>query len=118
MNEKIVGMSIGALLIVALFASIGVAFAQDSEGAPDSETEAVSAAAPGAGYVDADDDGVCDNAGDCPYKESGGFADADGDGVCDNSDNCQMRQKKGGCHGSEGCIRMKDGFKGGCHMMT
>ena len=37
-------------------------------------------AAPGANYVDADGDGVCD------YFGQGGryYVDADGDGVCDN----------------------------------
>ncbi len=33
----------------------------------------------GSRYVDADNDGVCDNIGKCP-----GYVDADGDGICDN----------------------------------
>ena len=47
------------------------------------------------GYVDADNDGVCDN------RNSGkGFVDADNDGVCDNrnSENCN----NGGCKNGSG----------------
>ena len=41
----------------------------------------------GRGYVDADGDGVCDNAGaGCGlYGMGRGYVDADGDGVCDNA---------------------------------
>lgn len=44
-------------------------------------------AAYGRGYVDADGDGVCDNAGTgCGLYGAGrGYVDADGDGVCDNT---------------------------------
>ena len=44
-------------------------------------------AAYGRGYVDADGDGVCDNAGTgCGMYGAGrGYVDADGDGVCDNA---------------------------------
>ncbi len=42
----------------------------------------VMAAEQGRGYVDADNDGVCDNRREeCPGK---GYVDADNDGVCDN----------------------------------
>ena len=44
------------------------------------------------------------------------IADADNDGVCDNAANCPMHNSNGGCHGSEGCpIRNK---AGGCHALT
>ena len=59
------------ILIVALVAiSAGVAAAQYGQGG----------GAGSARYVDADNDGVCDNIGDRPE-----FVDADGDGVCDNN---------------------------------
>jgi hypothetical protein len=51
-----------------------------------------------------------------------GFADEDGDGVCDNASDCPMHADgggcvgvAGGCHGPEGCPRMKLESKGGCH---
>ena len=39
----------------------------------------------GAGFVDADNDGVCDNRGS---GSGAGFVDADNDGVCDNRGSC------------------------------
>ena len=43
----------------------------------------------GRGFVDADNDGICDNAADCPrYGEGRGFVDADNDGICDNAADC------------------------------
>jgi hypothetical protein len=104
MDRKIAVTGIRAVLVISLFAITGFAFAQGTE------------TAPAAGFVDANNDGVCDNASDCPYREqAGGFADADSDGNCDNAANCPMHQNRGGCHGSEGCPMMKEGFKGGCH---
>lgn len=38
----------------------------------------------GAGFVDADGDGICDNYGTDRYRRGIGFVDADGDGICDN----------------------------------
>jgi hypothetical protein len=65
------------ILIVALVAlSVGVAAAQYGQGG-------------GAQYVDANDDGLCDNIGACPRS-----VDADGDGVCDNGD---CGRGRGGC---------------------
>ncbi len=56
-------------------------------------------------YVDADNDGVCDNRGMGGSSENGrgrNFADADGDGVCDNNGTGRgMRQgrgTRGGCN--------------------
>lgn len=78
------------------------------------------AAGPGCGrhFVDADGDGVCDNAGSrCAYADAdgdgvcdicgeahaqpggGNFVDADGDGVCDN---CQSGQGRGCGHSGRG----------------
>lgn len=105
MDRKIAGIGIGAILVIGLFAIMGFAFAQDQDTAPAN------------GFVDADGDGVCDNAGDCPYKEqAGGFVDADNDGVCDNAGSCPMHQNGGGCNG--GCGRHSAGFTGGCHRIA
>lgn len=85
------------------------------------------AAGPGCGrhFVDADKDGICDNAGRrCVYADAdgdglcdncgayhrcgtaGGFADADGDGVCDNYGSGR------GC-GRGGRCGQGGGFRGG-----
>lgn len=107
MDRKIAGIGIGAMLVIGLVAIMGFAFAQGAETAPTT------------GFVDDDNDGICDNAGDCPYKEqAGGFVDADGDGICDNAANCQKQHNKNRCHGSEGCLKMKEGFKRGCHRIA
>ena len=88
MDRKIAGIGIGVMLVIGLVTIIGFAFAQDTE------------TAPATGFVDADNDGVCDHAGDCPYREqAGGFVDADNDGVCDNAANCPMHQNGRGCNG-------------------
>ena len=105
MNRKIAGIGIGAMLVISLVAIMGFAFAQDSTGTP-----------PTTGFVDADNDGVCDNAGNCPYKDqAGGFVDADGNGVCDNAANCPRHTATGGCQGAGGCGTHSTGFTGGCH---
>lgn len=68
-------------------------------------TTAAFAAGPGGGrcFVDADGDGICDNAGTrCVY------ADADGDGVCDNAASCRGSGCGRGFHGGHG-----NGFRGG-----
>jgi len=84
MDRKIIGMGIGAVLVISLVAIMGFALAQGSEN----------------------------------KVAATGFVDADNDGVCDNAANCPMHQNKGGCHGSEGCPMMKEGFKGGCHRIA
>ena len=107
MDRKIIGIGIGAVLVISLVAIMGFALAQGSE-------NKVAAT----GFVDADNDGVCDNAksGSCPYaNQAGGFVDADNDGVCDNAANCPMHNTNGGCGGSGGCARHAGGFTGGCH---
>ncbi len=125
MDRKIAGIGIGAMLVISLVAIMGFAFAQNSN------------IAPATGFVDADGDEVCDNFADvdgdsiCDHKgQRDGFADADNDGVCDNAENCPMHQdnkrsmqkdhnkRMGGCHGSEGCPKIKEGFKRGCHRVT
>ena len=79
------------ILIVALVAlSVGVVAAQYGQGDGDV----------GAQYVDADDDGICDNIGTCS-----GSVDADGDGVYDN--NC------GRGYGACGNSGTKDGSNRG-----
>ncbi|MFH0874512.1 MAG: hypothetical protein V1859_01125 [archaeon] len=107
MDRKIIGIGIGAVLVIGLVAIMGSVFAQNTR----SEASA--------GFNDADNDGLCDNAGsgNCQYRNqaSGGFVDADGDGNCDNAANCPMQNANGGCCGTGGCQRLKEGFKGGCH---
>lgn len=88
------------------------------------------AAEPGCGryFIDADGDGICDNAGSrCAYVDADGdgicdicgvfhtqpgggryFADADGDGICDS---CQSGQGRGCGRGGQ-CGR-GNGFRGG-----
>jgi len=100
MDQKLIGMCIGAMLVIGLFAGLSVTM------------ESALAQEAAAGFVDADNDGICDNAqsGNCPYKnQANGFSDADGDGLCDNAANCPMHQNRGGCP------RMREGFNCGCH---
>ena len=128
MDRKIIG--IGAMLVIGMIAIVGIAFAQGSKTVP--VTGVIGANNEGVcdnagncpyrghagGFVDSDGNGVCDNAqsANCPYaNQTGGFVDANNDGVCDNIANCPMHQNIGGCHGSGGCPRMKEGFKGRCH---
>ena len=87
------------------------------------------AAGPGCGryFVDADGDGICDNAGSrCAYVDADGdgicdvcgashtrpgggyFVDEDGDGVCDNYQSGQGRGCGRGGQGGRG-----NGFRGG-----
>ena len=102
MDRKIIG--IGAMLVIGMIAIVGIAFAQDSK------------TVPATGLIDANNDGVCDNADNCPYRDqAGGIVDSDGDGVCDNAANCPMYKTNGGCHGSSECARHAGGFAGGCH---
>ena len=104
MDRKIIGIGIGAMLVISLFATMGFAFAQDSTTTPTT------------GFVDANNDNICDNAGNCSYKDqAGGFVDADGNGICDNAANCPMHNTNGGCGGSGRCARHSTGFAGGCH---
>jgi hypothetical protein len=109
MDRKVIGMGIGAMLVISLAVVMGVVFAQE----PKQVTTT--------GFIDANNDGVCDNAqsGNCPYgNQANGFVDANNDGICDNAANYPMHTGNGGCHGTEGCPRMKEGFRGGCHRLT
>ncbi len=107
MTRKIAGISIGAMFIIGLFVTMGFAFAQEPETAQTIK------------FIDAGNDGVCDNAGNCLYTEqAGGFEDADDDGICDNAGDCSMHNSIRGCHGSEGCPKMKEGSKEGCHRVA
>ncbi len=67
MDKKILGIGIGAFLTIGFLAIMGVAFAHQD-------------------FVDADNDGICDNAG------NRGFVDADNDGICDNAANRGCRR--------------------------
>lgn len=130
MNEKIAGIGIGAMLVIAFFMMIGFAFAnndetvqatylmgEDNEGVCDN-ADNCPYGGQADGFVDSDSNGVCDNAqsGSCPYeKQAGGFVDADNDGSCDKAGNCPAYKNGRGCHGSGGCPMMKEGFRGGCY---
>ena len=128
MDRKMIG--IGAMLVIGMIAIMGIAFAQDSRTVPatgviDANNEGVCDntdncpyRSQAGGFVDSDGNGVCDNAqsGSCPYaNQTDGFVDANNDGVCDNIANCPMHQNIGGCHGAEECPRIREGFKGRCH---
>ena len=64
----------------------------------------------GAGYIDADGDGICDNYGTGAGRGNGdGYVDADGDGVCDN----YGTGAGGGHHGRHGG-RHHGGGRGHC----
>jgi hypothetical protein len=106
MDRKIIGTG-AAILVISLVAIMGFAFAQEPK-------TAITAT----GFVDANHDGICDNAqsGSCSYaNQADGFVDANNDGVCDNAANCLIHTVNGGCHGSGGCARHSVGFTGGCH---
>jgi hypothetical protein len=113
MNQKIMGIIAGIIIAIAIIGAAGFVYAQQiTNKSNDVVTKAT-------GFIDSDNDGVCDNAqsGSCSYRgQAGGFVDADNDGVCDNAANCPMHNSNGGCHGSEGCpMRNK---AGGCHALT
>ena len=103
MKKRTVAIALVALLTVAAVPTIAFASAQggatttepvvargiaDSAPVAQKAVEAASTAAPACpGYVDADNDGVCDNyaAGTCAQGgHQRGYVDADNDGVCDN----------------------------------
>ncbi len=134
MKEKTKGKILGAAFIVLMACVAGFVMAQTQADSPQQTTPAIAGDASLAseepstgeagcvdcpGFQDTDGDGACDTSGDCPHKEeAGGFADADGDGACDNAADCPMHHYKGGCHGAEGCPRMKEGYRGGCHRIA
>ena len=107
MKKRTVAIALVALLAVAAVPTIAFASAQggatttepvvvrgiaDPAPAAQKAVEAASTAAPACpGYVDADNDGVCDNyaAGTCAQGgHHRGYVDADNDGVCDNYASC------------------------------
>lgn len=61
-----------------------------------------------ASFVDADNDGICDNrAESCPAQnenrgcKGAGYTDADNDGICDNrSESCPAQNEGRGCKGA------------------
>ena len=89
--------------MMALILALAVATAAFAQGNP-------TAAQPGAGqcvnFVDADGDGVCDNAGTgtgLGAQTGGNYVDADNDGVCDNLGlNTPAQDGTGSQHGRSG----------------
>jgi hypothetical protein len=80
-------------------------------------------------FVDANKDGICDNAGtQCKNAKGANFVDANGDGKCDNyasgsggqgkgncgSGNCQKGQQNCPGHSKESCGQQKQGCQGQC----
>ena len=111
MNQKIMGIIAGIIIAIAIIGAVGFVYAQQIA------NKGNNVITKGTGFVDTNNDGVCDNAqsGDCPYKnQANGFVDANNDGVCDNAANCPMHNSNGGCHGSEECPYGKVG-KMNCH---
>ncbi len=81
-------------LALVMFAAVGMAVSDDTTTTETTQTQVQH----GPRFVDADGDGICDNAG-TNGKGLGngkGFVDADGDGVCDNKGTGQgLRRGKG-----------------------
>ncbi|MGI6687277.1 MAG: hypothetical protein ACOX6Y_02760 [Christensenellales bacterium] len=73
-------------------------------------TPAVNPAAPKTNYVDADNDGICDNCGLAQGKNPNapGFTDENGDGVCDHLGTTMQRRFAAGS-------RQMMGARGGMH---
>lgn len=80
-------------------------------------------------FVDANKDGICDNAGtQCKNAKGSNFVDANGDGKCDNNangtgcqgkgtcscGNCQKGQQNGPGHEKGSCGQQKQGCAGHC----
>ena len=114
---------VGAALAVTLaFASAAPVLATEFRGQGNGCAQTGTCQGNGAGYVDADGDGACDNAGSGVCQGNGnangngaGYVDADGDGACDNAGSgvCQGNGNgsgvgngagKGACQG-RGCQR-------------
>lgn len=94
------------------------------------ESATALAAGPGGHFIDADGDGICDNAGrppicadadgdgvcdicladygSCPAGNGAAFVDVDGDGICDHYAAGQGRGQGGRLRGGRG-----NGFRGG-----
>ena len=122
MKKRTVAIALVALLTVAAVPTIAFASAQggatttepvvargiaDSAPVAQKAVEAASTVAPARpGYVDADNDGVCDNyaAGTCAQGgHHRGYVDADNDGVCDN-------YASGACAGQGNCRGQGAGY--------
>jgi hypothetical protein len=115
MNQKIIGIIAGIFVAIIVLGAIGFVYAQQSGNKTNNSF------VKGAGFVDTNNDGVCDNAASCPNhnanstqgcqgnKQSGekgkGFVDANNNGICDHMEsgevgqgnhdpaNCPMRNK-------------------------
>jgi len=76
------GWMLMAGLMVALVALVAFAPAALARGNGNGPGDGTGAGQCAGNYVDADGDGVCDNAG---QGQGVGYVDADDDGVCDNA---------------------------------
>lgn len=108
---------LAGILSAALVLSLGLtaAFAAGSECGRyfvDADGDGIcDNAGSGCAYADADGDGICDICGVSHAQSGGGryFVDADGDGICDNY---QSGQGRGCGHGGQ-CGGRGHGFRGG-----
>ncbi|NJP04999.1 MAG: hypothetical protein HC837_04910 [Chloroflexaceae bacterium] len=81
MMARMIGMVLASGLIVMALLMVGpVTFAQQAQGPGQGAGQGQCAG----DFVDADGDGVCDNAGQ-NQGDGPNFVDADGDGVCDHA---------------------------------
>lgn len=106
----IVGIGVGAVLVLSLIAIMGFAVAQNNENvqiASGFDTNTVESS------VAASSVNTCANGGSCGCgKKATGFVDANNDGVCDNAGTCAMNAQKGGCSGN--CGGSCGGSAGSC----
>lgn len=92
MDRKLGGIGIGVFLVLGLLTAIGFSFANVAEQETNQPEETQMEDKPG--FTDADGDGKCDYAEECPRHQDneGNIAGGHHEGM-------------GGCHGSEGCPR-------------
>ncbi len=86
--KKVLIISMAVILVAAM--SVTGLIAVNANGADKAQK---------ASYVDADNDGICDNRGEnCGNNENkSGYVDADNDGICDNKgENCGNNENKSG----------------------
>lgn len=76
-----------AVITIALTCTMGFAHETESASVRSENSRTISYKGICSGYVDADNDGLCDNCNSHHFNSNGacsGYADADNDGLCDN----------------------------------
>ncbi|OGJ22042.1 hypothetical protein A3K73_08515 [Candidatus Pacearchaeota archaeon RBG_13_36_9] len=82
MNQKIIGIIVGIFIALVVIGAIGFVYAQQSE------VKTNTTLVKGTGFVDANNDCICDNAANCPMHSA--------EGRCHQTSGCSMH-KQGGC---------------------